>query len=213
MPRLSHEEYKLYGVYAVTDERLNKLSKLTHAVEQALQGGACMVQYRDKFSPTRKKIFFASALRELCEQYGKPLIVNDDIDVAKQCGAAGVHIGKNDDGVERARTILGNDAIIGVSCYGSLQRAINAQTRGASYVAFGSVFASPSKPDASRVTIEQIRKAGEQITIPICAIGGITKDNVSLLVEAGVEIAAVISGIFAQRDIKTATQSIAEHFH
>lgn len=203
----------LRGVYAVTPDGIDNIDILTGAVEQSLNGGASMIQYRDKASPGDQKLIFASALQKICMRYDKPLIINDDIDIAKEIHAAGVHLGKSDDSIERARTVLGDHSIIGVSCYGSVQRAINAQNRGANYVAFGSVFESSSKPNASRVSIEVLIEAKRQLSVPVCAIGGITTTNVYMLVDAGVDLVAVINGVFGHPDIAKATKSLANYFN
>jgi len=134
-----------------------------------------------------------------------PLIVNDDVDLAVQIGAAGVHLGEDDGDFAIARERLGVDAIIGVSCYDSLDRAHAAAEAGADYLAFGSFFASPTKPNARRATVELLR-AAKSLGPPIVAIGGITSDNASPLIDAGADFVAVISGIFAVDDVEQATR-------
>ena len=190
------------GVYAITD---GPRRDLIAAVEAALAGGAAVVQYRDKSSEHDRRRVEAQALKEACDGHGVPLIVNDDVDLAVQIGAAGVHLGEDDGDFAIARERLGVDAIIGVSCYDSLDRAHAAAEAGADYLAFGSFFASPTKPNARRATVELLR-AAKSLGPPIVAIGGITSDNASPLIDAGADFVAVISGIFAVDDVEQATR-------
>ncbi|MGH8400781.1 MAG: thiamine phosphate synthase, partial [Gammaproteobacteria bacterium] len=141
-----------------------------------------------------------------------PLIVNDDIALAQSIGADGVHLGRDDAPLEQARVQLGPHALIGVSCYDSLQLATEAAHAGADYVAFGSFFASPSKPDATHASVSLLAAAHRQLSVPICAIGGITPQNGTELVTAGADILAVISGVFAAADIEQAAHRYAQLF-
>jgi thiamine-phosphate pyrophosphorylase len=203
-------EFNLRGIYAVTDPQLTGDERLLPAVEQALRGGAHMLQYRDKTAAPAERLQRAQALLELCSRHRIPLIINDDVELAAASGAAGVHLGRQDASLSQARKRLGAAAIIGVSCYNQLPRAIEAQAGGADYVAFGSVYLSPTKPAAVRAPLELFTQAKQSLHIPVCAIGGIRADNAAPLLECGVDLLAVISGIFAQSDVETATRRLVE---
>lgn len=186
------------GLYAITD---GPRSDLQAAVAAALEGGARIVQYRDKSAAQQRRRAEAAMLQQLCARHGVPLLVNDDVDLALECGAAGVHVGADDADVAGARRILGAAAIVGVSCYDSLERARDAAAAGASYVAFGAFFPSSSKPGARRAD-PRILGASAGLGVPRVAIGGITPDNARILVEAGADCVAVISSLFGAADIK-----------
>ena len=196
------------GVYAITD---GPRHDLLAAVEAALAGGAAVVQYRDKSGELDRRRAEAQALKDACDRHNVPLIINDDVDLAIQITAAGVHLGEDDSEFAIARERLGADAIIGVSCYDSLDRAHAAAEAGADYVAFGAFFASPTKPNARRATMELLR-AAKSLGPPIVAIGGITSDNASPLIEAGADFVAVISGIFAADHVEQATRRYTNLF-
>jgi len=199
------------GLYAVTDSELSGTT-LVQYVAHAIQGGAVMIQYRDKSTDAGQRLWQANDLQMLCQSLRVPLIINDDIELAVQCRAAGVHLGKDDATIEQARALLGEQAIIGVSCYASLTLALAAQAAGADYVAFGSFFASPTKPDAVRADLELLRAARAALSIPIAAIGGITPDNGRALVDAGADLLAVVSGVFSAADISAAARGYAVLF-
>lgn len=182
------------GLYAITQTDNKSIATLLREVEQVLSGGAVVVQYRDK-NPQNARLL-ASELAKLCHQYHAPLIINDDVELALQVAADGVHLGKEDGAVAHARQRLGNDAIIGVSCYNSVDRAIAAQRDGADYVAFGRFFTSSSKPLAAPADINTLHEANRVLTVPIVAIGGILPDNGGQLLNAGADLLAVIGGLF-----------------
>jgi len=198
------------GLYAITDSKLLSPERMVEAVALAIQGGAEMIQYRDKGDDPMRRQWEAADLSNLCRPLGVPLIINDDVELAGQIMAKGVHLGRDDADIASARRELGNNAIIGVSCYNDLHRAIEAEKAGADYVAFGSFFPSPTKPDAPRADIELIRQAKQQLSIPVVAIGGITADNGAPLVEAGADMLAVINDVFGQADILSAAERIAK---
>ena len=202
----------LHGLYAITDSSLDDDAALGNAVEQALQGGAHLLQYRDKSDDHDKRLRQASLLKTLCAQHDALLIINDDIELAKQCRADGVHLGRDDAGVAQARAVLGKSSIIGVSCYNRLALARQAQQQGADYVAFGAFYPSPTKPDAVAATLDLLQQAKAELTVPVCAIGGITVDNAPALVEAGADMLAVISGVFRQPDITQAASQFSQLF-
>ncbi|MDT8282381.1 MAG: thiamine phosphate synthase [Gammaproteobacteria bacterium] len=204
---------RLKGLYVITDEKLIAQQNFTQSVEFALQGGSRIIQYRDKSGDQSKRLQQAEVLRSLCSEYRAILIINDDIELARAVNADGVHLGKDDAAIQKARQQLGSDAIIGISCYDSLELAIEAEKNSADYVAFGAMFCSPTKPEARNTSPEIISKARQQINIPVCAIGGITEKNIQQLIQQGADMAAVISSLFSASDIKNAASTLAQHFH
>jgi thiamine-phosphate pyrophosphorylase len=202
----------LRGLYAITDSALTPGERIFTAVESAIRGGACMLQYRDKTPERSGRERRARELLELCRDHEVPLIINDDVELAAAIRADGVHLGREDIALKEARVRLGPRAVIGVSCYDSLTRAVHAAQAGADYVAFGSFFPSPSKPDAVSAPLSLLKDARGRIDVPICAIGGITPDNAGVLLEAGANLLAVISGVFAQADIESAARRYLQLF-
>lgn len=201
----------LRGLYAVTPECTDR-ARLLHVVGAALSGGARLVQYRSKAPDGALRLEQAVALRDLCLRYGVPLIVNDDLELAARCGADGVHVGREDTSPAEARRVLGSGRIIGVSCYDRLDLARNAQAAGADYVAFGSFFPSSIKPHAPRPSVELIARARRELSLPVAAIGGITRDNARLLIDAGADMVAVINGIFSALDVEGAARALQALF-
>ncbi len=197
------------GLYAITPD-CQDFTKLLAQVEAALRGGAKVVQLRDK----RHRLSQAEAtcLLQLCHAYQVPLIINDDIELAERIGADGVHLGREDAGLNQARDRLGPESIIGISCYADLRRAIGAARAGADYVAFGAFFPSPTKPDAPLAPIELLASAKAVLTCPIVAIGGITPGNGAALLDAGADLLAVIDGIFGHQDPQRAACHYARLF-
>ena len=190
------------GLYAITsteNQTIDAILAQTHAV---LRGGVRVVQYRDK-KPIDAPLL-AKELVQLCHRFHVPLLINDDIALALAVRADGVHLGENDGSVEQARAYLGKNAIIGVSCYNDVNRAIEAQTQGANYVAFGRFFASTSKPLATPATLETLTKAKKKVTLPIVAIGGILPENGHDLLHAGADLLAVIGGLMTETPELTA---------
>jgi thiamine-phosphate pyrophosphorylase len=200
------------GLYAITDALLIPDDRLLNAVEQALLGGARLIQYRDKSADATRRLTQARMLNALCQRYQIPLIINDDVELAAEVGAAGVHIGQDDPAFATARARLGENALIGVSCYNRLDLALEAEWAGADHVAFGAVFPSPTKPTEIRASIALLRKARAALRIPIVAIGGITPDNAPLLLDVGADALAVVSGVFGQPDIRAAAARYAALF-
>lgn len=203
---------KISGLYVITDPNLMGQHDICDKVRSALQGGAKIVQFRDKTSCAGTKLQQAKQLQQLCSEFQATFIINDDIQLAKQACADGVHIGKDDDDIVTARKLLGEDAIIGVSCYNDLQRAEQMQSIGASYVAFGRFYPSKTKPNAPAADLATLSTAKQKLTVPIVAIGGIDKQNAAQLISAGADSLAVIQGVFAQADIKDAAIQIQNQF-
>jgi len=202
----------IQGLYVITDPSCSTPETLISDVSLALEGGARIVQFRDKHSAYELQLSLAKQLKTLCENHQAWLIINDDIQLAKQSQAHGVHLGKNDEDMKTARDILGADAIIGVTCYNDLGRAQQMQNLGADYVAFGCFFPSLTKPDAPQADIQTLIQAKKNLKIPIVAIGGITQLNAKQLINAGVDSLAVIQGVFGQADIKAAAHAISQQF-
>jgi thiamine-phosphate pyrophosphorylase len=198
------------GLYAVTDGAPR--DALLTTVAALLRGGAVLVQYRAKGLTADRRHDEARALLRLCRDPDVPLIVNDDLELAAALGADGVHLGRDDAPPEVARERLGDGAIVGVSCYDDLDRARRAADAGADYVAFGSVFPSPTKPDAAHAPLALLRSARRALQLPICAIGGITLDNAGEAVAAGADLLAVISDLAGAADPQARARAFAELF-
>lgn len=196
------------GLYAITD---GPRPDLLTAVGAALVGGARVVQYRDKTTDPTRRLAEARALARLCDAHAVPLIVNDDVELAQASGAAGVHLGEDDGDYAAARERLGAGAIIGVSCYDSLDRARHFAAVGADYLAFGAFHPSPTKPAARKATPDLLRAARE-LGRPLVAIGGLTPDNAAPLIDAGADAVAAISAVFAAADIRRAARRFADLF-
>ena len=200
------------GLYAITDSTLIPPGQLTNCVSLAIAGGASVIQYRNKQAADHERHREATALVTLCHQHNIPLIINDDADLAAAVGASGVHLGKTDPPIRQMRERLGPRAIIGVSCYNDLERAVAAAQTGADYVAFGRFFPSHSKPDAPPAETTVLSRARRQLDLPVVAIGGITPANGQSLLAAGANLLAAIHGVFGQPDIRAAAAQYAELF-
>jgi thiamine-phosphate pyrophosphorylase len=198
------------GLYAIADNNTIPNHLFIKSIQQAMIGGAKIIQYRDKNSDKERRKNQARALYRLCQKYQIGLIINDDVRLAQKVSANGVHLGKDDIEVSTARAILGPDAIIGVSCYNQLSLAQQAIEEGATYIAFGSFFSSSTKPDAVSCSVDVLRQAREMFDCPIVAIGGITPDNGSELIAAGADCLAVVDGLFGQTDVIATAQRYAD---
>lgn len=205
-------KHRLKGLYAITDESLIAEENFSDAIKAALIGGASIIQYRDKSDNQKKRLHQAATLRELCKRYGATCIINDDIELAKTVAADGVHLGRDDTALAYARRELGEDAIIGISCYDDIELALTAEENSADYVAFGTMFSSPTKPDAVTAGPDTITQARKQLNLPICAIGGITEKNIHQLVKHHTDMAAVISSLFAADDIQQRARLLSQYF-
>lgn len=197
----------------ITDEKLIPRGRFLETVEKALAGGANIVQLRDKTSPPSEIVSLGRELLGITGRYGAPLIINDSPDLMMEIGADGVHLGEDDPNVIPTRKRLGNGAIIGVSCYGSVPRGIHAERMGADYVVFGTPWATPTKPDREPTPFETLVEAKTAVTgIPIFAIGGIFAHNAAEVLETGVDGVAVITGVFGSDDPKRAAREICSVF-
>jgi len=187
---------KLRGLYAITDSQLLSDGKLLSYVEAALDGGARLLQYRDKSTDAARRLREAEALRKLCERYDARLIINDDAELAARLGVD-LHLGQTDGSLAAARALLGRKAIIGATCHAQLELAEQAAKEGASYVAFGRFFDSNTKPGAPAATVELLNDAKSRLNLPIVAIGGVTLDRAPELIAHGADLLAVIHALFS----------------
>jgi thiamine-phosphate pyrophosphorylase len=206
--------YRIHGIkglYAITPDCVDT-PDLLRRVRYALAGGASVLQYRNKAADEALRLEQATLLRELTHQFSVPLIVNDDVHLAAEKGADGIHLGANDMALTSARAVLGPGKIIGVSCYNRLPLAQQAVAAGADYVAFGAFFPSTVKPDAASANIELLRQARTELAVPLVAIGGITLENGTALLQAGASALAVISALFDAADIQAAAQNFSTLF-
>lgn len=202
----------LHGLYVITDDARSGPVALTEAVDAALRGGARIVQYRDKGNDRERRLAEARGLRELTRRYARPLLINDDVELAVAVGADGVHLGRDDPDLVAARQRLPAGSLIGMSCYNDFTLAEAAAARGADYVAFGSFFPSPTKPQAVGAKLSLLRRARDELNLPVVAIGGISPENGATLVGAGADMLAVISAVFAAVDIAAAAKAFARCF-
>ena len=190
----------LHGLYAITPDDGSEAGLLT-SVEAALRGGAAILQYRDKRRPPDRRREIARALRQLCREFGALFIVNDDLELARSVDADGVHLGGSDGDLAAAKRAVGPGRILGASCYADFDLAVAAAQAGADYVAFGAVFASPTKPHAVRADLALFGRCRDELGVPSCAIGGITLENAPPLLAAGADLLAVITDLFSAPDI------------
>lgn len=198
------------GLYAITPDEPST-ARLLARVAPVLSAGIACLQYRNKAALRPLRLEQARGLRKLCTGAGVPLIVNDDIDVCRAAEADGVHLGGDDGDLRSARARLGDGAIIGASCYDSIERAREAAAAGASYIAFGAFHPSPTKPHARRAD-PSLLAASAALGLPRVAIGGITPENARALVDAGAHLVAVISGVFEAPDPVAAVLAYSSAF-
>jgi thiamine-phosphate pyrophosphorylase len=191
-------QWPVRGLYPITPEEPDT-RRLLRIAESVLDQGVALMQYRNKSADPTKRLEQALALKLQCLPYGVPLIVNDDVELARAMQADGVHLGEHDGSPAAVRDVLGSDALIGVSCYASIERAQTAKSQGADYLAFGAFFQSPTKPKAAVVELGVLRDA-RRLGLPLVAIGGIQPDNVPTLRDAGADLIAVISGLWSARN-------------
>ncbi len=202
---------KISGLYAITPET-DDTAQLLFKTRAALLGGAALVQYRSKSTDVALKHAQASELRELCQDFRVPLIVNDDVRLAALIDADGVHLGQDDARLIEARINLGPDKIIGVSCYQDVARAVQFEVEGADYVAFGSFYPSTTKPGARSCPVNLLAEARATLHLPVVAIGGITLDNAQPLIDAGADAIAVIAALFDAPNVEDSAREFANLF-
>lgn len=207
----SAELKKSLLLYAVTDRAwLGKnfcCETLSDAVFQAIEGGATLIQLREKELSEKEFLDEAFSIKEICASKKIPLIINDNVKIAKETDVCGVHIGQSDMELKEARKILGADKIIGVSCQ-TVEQALQAEKNGADYLGVGAVFSTSTKTDADNVSISTLKEICRAVKIPVVAIGGISLQNMSQLKGSGIAGVSVISAIFAQQDICGATKEL-----
>ena len=203
----------IHGVYAITDQHLITPKKFSSKVRQALEGGAKVVQYRDKSQHHQLRFEQANNLVKLCKEFDAISIINDDIELAKSVNADGVHIGVDDDELDFARQSLGAKKIIGISCYSDISLAEQAVLDSADYVAFGSIFSSSTKPQAPVAGLDILQQAKQKFDVPIVAIGGINLNNLADVLATGVDSVAIVRGIFADDNVRMITQKYAKAFN
>ena len=201
-------KFKPTGLYAITNESAD----LEQKTAKILKAGVCLLQYRHKMADFDFKIAQARHIQAQCQQYKTPFIINDDIDLAIEISADGVHLGKDDADLSQARQRLGDQAIIGISCYDQLELALEGEKNGADYIAFGRFFPSSTKPNAPQAPLLLLQQAQRQINIPIVAIGGINLDNAPQLIKQGAGLLAVIDSLFNTPDLTARTQQFRTLF-
>ncbi|MDY3868635.1 MAG: thiamine phosphate synthase [Pyramidobacter sp.] len=194
-------------LYAVTDRRWLGEKTLYAAVEECLKGGATFVQLREKELDRTRFLAEAAALKALVRKYGVPFVINDDVEIALACGADGVHVGQEDMESSAARAALGRDKILGVSVH-SVEEALKAQACGADYLGAGAVFSTGTKENASCLSCETLKAICDAVSIPVVAIGGINGENIARLRGTGIGGVAVVSALFAQKDIEDAARKL-----
>lgn len=223
---IDYKEKKYLALYGVTDrwwvkQKLEKAGVpvtddalregLLADTRAALEGGMTYVQMREKGDPMTEDELLteALALKALCEEYGVPFVIDDDVELAKKCGADGVHVGQSDMACVEARKALGERKVVGVSAQ-TVEQAVQAEKDGADYLGVGAVFPTGSKDDADDVSHDTVKAICEAVSIPVIAIGGISKDNVGQLAGLGLDGIAVISAIYAADDLKAATEDLKD---
>ncbi len=202
---------RINGLYAITPD-LADTQKLIQQVRLALEGGTSWLQYRNKNADQLLKLRQATALMPLCREFAVPLIINDNLELALEINADGVHLGAQDCLISDAKSKLGSDKIVGASCYDNLQRALSAEAEGADYVTFGSFFPSTVKPDAVRAPLKLLHEAKARLRVPVVAVGGIDLQNASSLIGAGADAVAVISTLFNAKDIRETARKFSALF-
>lgn len=204
---ISKEQLKLYAVAG--SESLKEGVKLADAVEQAVKGGATIVQLREKHRSEEEIIDMAKGLIPVCHRYNVPLIINDSIRIAYKAGADGVHLGLTDGDIIYARRVLGENAIIGATAH-NLHEAQAAWAAGADYLGCGAVFGSSTKKNTVPLSIEELNRICTQISVPVVAIGGINTENAMKLKGSGIDGIAVVSALFSQNDIQLAAAALRD---
>ncbi|MCM1118182.1 MAG: thiamine phosphate synthase [bacterium] len=200
-----------YTLYLVTDRRRMSAATLGDAVEQAILGGCTMVQLREKDISSLDFYTLAVEIKRVTDRYQIPLIINDRLDIAVAVGAAGVHIGQRDIPADIARRVVGRDMLLGVSA-GSVREALEAAEAGADYLGVGAMFPTGTKPDAGRVSMQELGEIRGAVALPIVVIGGISRENAMLFRPMGIDGLAVVSAVIAQTDIQASAATLRSLF-
>lgn len=201
-----------YSLYLCTDRSLMTAPTLEQAVNDAIKGGCTIVQLREKHATSREFYQLALSLKRITGYYGIPLIINDRLDIAAAVNAEGVHLGQKDLPADIARAVLGEEKIIGVSA-NNLQAAINAELDGADYIGVGAVFQTSTKTDTKPVTIDKLKEIRSAVKIPMVAIGGIKRSNISQLNGTGINGVAVVSAVIGSKNITVAARELKALFN
>ena len=202
----------IQGLYAITPDSLNT-ELLCEQVAAALQGGVSLVQYRNKAADAGMRLRQATALLALCRSFNVPLIINDHLDLCAKIDADGLHLGATDCDLGAARRLLGAHKILGASCYNRLDLVEQAEAAGASYAAFGACYSSGTKPEAVNASLSLFAEAKQKVHIPLVAIGGITLDNATQVIEAGADAIAVLGALFDADDIASVSRQFSQLFN
>lgn len=203
--------FDISGLYGITPD-MTDTAALVAATRQTLEGGARLIQYRNKSGGRALRREQAHSLARLCREFRVPLIINDHLDLAREVDADGIHLGRDDAFMAEARHRLGDGKIIGISCYNQLEYAREAENQGADYVAFGAFFTSATKPDAVSAPISLLRQARRDLRIPIVAIGGIRPGNARELISEGADAVAASSALFNAINILEAARNYSRLF-
>lgn len=194
-------------LYAVTDRKWSDNDTFYTHIEESLEGGVTFLQLREKNLDTDSFFKEAIKIKELCKKYNLPFIINDNVEIALKSNADGIHVGQDDMNAKEVRKLIGNDKILGISVQ-TVEQALLAQEQGANYLGVGSIFTTTSKDDAKNVSINTLKEICNAVNIPVVAIGGIDKDNIKQLSKTGINGIAVISAIYANKNIKEATATL-----
>ena len=200
---------QMMRLYAVTDRAWTGKQSLYEQVEAARKGGATCVQLREKALSDEEFLAEAQEIRELCSRYHVPFFINDNVEIAIRCKADGIHVGQEDMAAAQVRRRVGPDMMIGVSAH-SVEEALEAVKHGADCLGVGAMFSTSTKTDVNLLPKETLRAICEAVDVPVVAIGGINKDNISLLAGTGVDGVALVSAIFASDDIETACRQLRQ---
>lgn len=192
----------LKGIYVLSDALLTPTETIFSQLERVLKSGVSVIQFREKYASDDEIEFTCKELCDLCKRYNALFIMDDRAHLAKKVDADGLHVGEDDISYEEARAIMGEDKIIGISCYGDINRALKYEALGADYVAFGSFFPSPTKPHSKVVPLEVLVEAKKVLRVPICAIGGINETNIGKVASSGIAMYSVISAVYANDRIE-----------
>jgi len=200
----------LRGLYALSDEKLTPYDKIEDFLRPAFLGGVKIFQLRDKNNSDEFLLPIALKIQALCKAHGVLFVIDDRIELALEIEADGLHIGEHDISLKEARAKY--DGIIGLSCYGDIDRAVSAEKEGADYVAFGSFYPSPTKPNSKTVPLSTLSEAKKRLNIPVCAIGGIKEENMAELISAGADTVALISELWSASDIEKKARALSSYF-
>ena len=194
-------------LYAVTDRSWLKEKSLANQVEAAILGGATFIQMREKSLNIDDFLREALEIREVCNKYNIPFVIDDNVEIALKSGADGVHLGQNDMSITKAREILGSEKIIGATAR-TVEQSLKAEAEGADYIGSGAVFTTSTKTDTVPLSFENLSEICNSVNIPVVAIGGICADNIKMLKGSGISGVAVVSAIFSAEDVKSATENL-----